>query len=82
MTPAFWAIIGVGVSLGGLNVALSVASFQMINKRIDDTNRRIDGLASDVRQLTARATELEKGQAGMAGLLDGLREALFERARS
>ncbi len=90
MTPEFWAIIGVGISLATLNLA----GFQMlnkriddtnkriddINKRIDDTNKRIDQLVTDLRQLTTRVTELEKGQARMAGLLDGLREALFERS--
>ena len=98
MTPEFWAIIGVGISLAALNMA----GFQMLNKRIDDTNKRFDdlnkrfddvnqrigdtnqrinGLATDIRQLTARVTELEKGQARIEGILDGLREALFERAR-
>ncbi len=76
MTPEFWAIIGVGISLATLNLA----GFQMLNKRIDDTNKRIDQLVTDLRQLTTRVTELEKGQARMAGLLDGLREALFERS--
>lgn len=84
MTPEFWAIIAVGVSLGALNVA----TLQMINKRIDDTNKRIDdtnkridGLTSELRELTARVTELEKAQARLAGVLDGLREALFARSR-
>ena len=113
MTPEFWAIIAVGVSLGALNVAtlqminkriddtnklidqrfdavnrriddtnkLIDQRFNDVNKRIDDTNRRIEELSSDVKQLTSRVTELEKGQAAMGGLLNGLRESLFERAR-
>ena len=117
MTPEFWAIVGVGVSLLVSMVAAAQFTFRRmdqrfddtnklidqrfdavnrriddtnklidqrfndVNKRIDDTNRRIDELSSDVKQLTSRVTELEKGQAAMGGLLNGLRESLFERAR-
>ena len=48
-----------------------------IDKRIDGLEGRIDGRFEG---LETRIASLEKGQARLEGLLDGLREALFERA--
>lgn len=51
--------------------------FERIEERVDTLeermNKRIDGVED-------RIASLEKGQARLEGLLDGLREALFERA--
>ena len=58
MSPEFFAIIGVGISLGGFGLV----ALQMILKRIE--------------ALELRVVEVEKGQARIEGLVDGLRELL------
>ena len=58
MSPEFFAIIGVGISLAGFGLV----ALQMILKRIE--------------ALELRVVEVEKGQARIEGLVDGLREIL------
>ena len=111
MTPEFWAIIGVGVSLVVFGLAALQFTFKRmdqgfddvnkrmdqrfddvnkrmdqrfdgLNRRVDDTNNRVGELASEFKQMTSRLSEVEKGLAHLQGVLDGLREALFERSRS
>ena len=122
MTPEFWAIIGVGVSLvvfglaalqftfkrmdqgsddvnkrmdqrfDGLNRRMDQRfddvnkrmdqRFDGLNRRVDDTNNRVGELTFEFKQMTSRLSEVEKGLAHLQGVLDGLREALFERSRS
>ena len=50
-----------------------------IEKRIDALEGRIDGR---LEGMETRFASLEKGQARLEGLLDGLREALFDRAHA
>jgi uncharacterized coiled-coil protein SlyX len=76
--------LAVGVALA----AVVFTAMQRIDKRIDALetriDKRIDALEGRIdgrfEGLEARIASLEKGQARLEGLLDGLREALFERA--
>ena len=69
MTPELVAILGVGAAL----LAVQVASAQR-------TDRRIEGLETRIAGLETRMASLEQCLARLEGLLDGLREGLFERA--
>ena len=80
MSPELIGILSVGVALA----ALVFTSMHRMDKRIDALeariDKRIDALEARIDALDARIAALEKGQARLEGLLDGLREALFERA--
>jgi uncharacterized coiled-coil protein SlyX len=84
MSPELIGILSVGVALA----ALVFTSMHRMDKRIDAletrVDKRIDALEARIDKridaLEARIAALEKGQARLEGLLDGLREALFERA--
>ncbi len=69
MTPELVGILGVGVAI----VAVLLVSMQRTDKRFERLEARFD-------RLEARMSDLEQRQARLEGLLDGLREALFERA--
>ena len=62
MSPEFYAIIGVGVTLGVGLGGFGLVALQMILRRIE--------------ALELRVVEVEKGQARIEGLVDGLREIL------
>ena len=62
VSPEFYAIIGVGLALGISLGGLGLVALQMILKRIE--------------ALELRVFEVEKGQARIEGLVDGLREIL------
>ena len=69
MTPELVGILSVGVAI----VAVLLVSMQRTDKRFERLEARFD-------RLEARMSDLEQRQARLEGLLDGLREALFERA--
>ena len=69
MTPELVGILSVGVA-----IVVLVVSMQRTDKR-----RALGGHAFSHR-LESRMSDLEQRQARLEGLLDGLREALFERA--
>ncbi len=69
MTPELVGILSVGVAI----VAVLLVSMQRTDKRFERMEVRFDRLES-------RMSDLEQRQARLEGLLDGLREALFERA--
>ena len=75
MTPEFWAIIAVGVSL----LVFGLACLQLVFRRIDRLESRTD---ERFDRIEARQSVVEKELAHLRGVLDVLREALFERARS
>lgn len=90
MTPELVAILGVGVAL----LAVQVASAQRTDRRIEGLETCIAGLearmasleqqlesrmASLEQRLETRIASLEQRMARLEGLLDGLREGLFER---
>ena len=62
MSPEFYAIIGVGVALGVGLGGFGLVALQIILRRIE--------------ALELRVVEVEKGQARIEGLVDGLREIL------
>ena len=80
MTPELIAIIAVGIALGGLLLTV----LQIVLKRIDQLEDRFDRLEGRVEdrfeRLETRMANLEQRQTRLEGLLDGIREALFERA--
>ena len=80
LTPEILTILGVGVVLA----AVLVASAQRTDKRFERLEGRLDRLDERIddrfERLETRMSALEQRQARLEGLLDGLREALFERA--
>lgn len=91
MSPELIGILTVGVAM----VAVMFTALQRIDKRFDRIDKRFEALEERIDKridaleeridkridaLEARVASLEKGQARLEGLLDGLREALFERA--
>ena len=69
MTPELVGTLSIGVAI----IAVLVVSMQRTDKRFERLEARFD-------HLEARMSDLEQRQARLEGLLDGLREALFERA--
>ena len=80
ITPEILTILGVGVALA----AVLVASAQRTDKRFERLEGRLGRLDERIddrfERLENRMSALEQRQARLEGLLDGLREALFERA--
>ena len=68
MSPEMLTIIGVGVALA----ALIIAGHSRINRRIELLEQRVGGLEQRIGGLEQRVARIE-------GLMDGIREALFER---
>ena len=74
MTPELIAIIAVGVALA----ALILRQGSRLDKRIDDLKQEV---SERFKSLEDRMTQVEKQQAKLEGLLEGLREALtYNRA--
>jgi chaperonin cofactor prefoldin len=87
VSPELIGILTVGVAV--VAVILTAMQrfdkrFERLEKRIDAMeariDRRIDAIDKRIDAMEVRLASLEKGQARLEGLLDGLREALFERA--
>ncbi len=80
MSPELISILAVGVAI----VAVVFTAMQRTDRRIEALearmDKRIDALEDRLEGLETRIASLETGQARLEGLLDGLREALFERA--
>ena len=70
MSPEILTIIGVGIALA----TLIITGHNRINKRIDRLENRMGSLEQRVGALEQRVARLE-------GLMEGIREALFERVR-
>ena len=76
MTLELVAILGVGVAL----LAVQVVSAQRTDRRIEGLKQRLESRIAGLEQrLEARIASLEQRMAWLEGLLDGLREGLFER---
>ena len=90
MTPELIAIIAVGVAMAGLwltTLQIVLKRMDRLDDRMDRIENRMDRIESRMNRiedrmdrLETRMGHLEQRQAKLEGLLDGLREALFERA--
>ena len=82
MSGELIGILGVGFALLGVGVALAsfvVTSLRGFEKRL---GARIDSLEGRMDTFNARLAVVEPGQAKLEGLLEGIRDAMFERRRA
>ena len=63
MNPEFWAIIGVGVALAGLQWRL----YGSLNTRIDRIETRMDRIEADLTSIKERLSRIEGWIAGRFG---------------
>ena len=63
MNPEFWAIIGVGVALAGLQWRL----YAILNARIDRLETRMDRIEGDLTSIKERLSRIEGWIAGRFG---------------
>ena len=71
MTPELIGIITVGIALAALNFTM----FNMLNKRLERLEDRVSSLENRVSDMDRRLARLE-------GLIDGIRESLFDRVKT
>ena len=74
------AILSVGLALGAMQLTILQIVLKRIERLEDQTNDRFDRLEDRVDRLETRMSGLEQRQSRLEGMLDGLREALFDRA--
>ncbi len=72
MTPEMHSIIGVGIVLAGIILNGQRNLRAEIERRFDQVDRRFE-------HVEGRITALDRGQARLEGLLEGLREAVTGR---
>jgi outer membrane murein-binding lipoprotein Lpp len=75
MTPELIAIITATVALAGL----ILNGNRSLNQRMDRLETRMDRLETRMDRLETRLAAVEREQAHLAGLLEGLREAIGGR---
>ena len=63
MNPEFWAIIGVGVALAGLQWRL----YATLNTRMDRIEARLDRIEADLTSVKERLSRIEGWIAGRFG---------------
>ena len=63
MNPEFWAIIGVGVALAGLQWR----SYAILNARMDRLEVRMDRIEADLTSIKERLSRIEGWIAGRFG---------------
>ena len=63
MNPEFWAIIGVGVALAGLQWRL----YATLNTRMDRIEARMDRIETDLTSIKERLSRIEGWIAGRFG---------------
>ena len=85
MSAELIGILSVGVALAALHVASIKGLREDMNASIkglrEDMNASIKDLREDMKNMENRLDALEQRMARLEGVLDGLREALFGRAR-
>ena len=81
------AIVSVGLALGAMQLTILQIVLKRIDRLEDQTNDRFERLEDRfgrledrVERLETRMSGLEQRQSRLEGMLDGLREALFDRA--
>ncbi len=77
MSAELIGILSVGVALA----ALHMASMRSLREEIHRLDARLDRLETRLDGMESRLDSLEQRMARLEGVLDGLREALFGRAR-
>lgn len=87
MTPEMITIVSVGLALGAMQLTILQIVLKRIDRFEDQNNDRFDRLEDRVgrledrvERLETRMSGLEQRQSKLEGMLDGLREALFDRA--
>ncbi len=80
-------IVAVGVGLAGLilngqkNIREELRDFKVqVNARLDKMDTRLDKMDARFEKLEVRMGTMERQQAKLEGLLEGLREAISGRA--
>ena len=68
-----WTVIGVGLALAGLILATTRGIRAEMRAQLDRMDKRLD-------ELSVRVSRLEQSQAHTAGLIEGIRDSLFDRA--
>ena len=88
MSAELIGILSVGVALAALHMASMRSLREEIGKeihrldaRLDRLETRLDRLETRLDGMESRLDSLEQRMARLEGVLDGLREALFGRAR-
>ena len=83
-----WTVIGVGIALAGLMLVTTRsirAEIRDIRAELRDIRAEMkaleDRLNKRIDELSERVSRLEQSQAHTAGLIEGIRESLFDRAR-
>ncbi len=86
MTPEVLSIIGVGIVLAGIilngqrNLRAEIERrFEQVERRFDQVDRRFEQVDRRFEHVEGRITALDRGQARLEGLLEGLREAVTGR---
>ena len=93
MTPEVLSIIGVGIVLAGiiLNGQRNLRAdhralraeierrFEQVERRFEQVDRRFEQVDRRFEHVEGRITALDRGQARLEGLLEGLREAVTGR---
>ena len=74
MTPELIGIITVGIALAALNFTM----FNMLNKRLERLEDRVKPPVWKSR----RVSDMDRRLARLEGLIDGIRESLFDRVRT
>jgi hypothetical protein len=95
MTPEFIAILAVGFPLYGIflmGFQLVLKRLDRIEDRLGHVGGRVDcvegridrveeRLGGQIGQLSARVGDMEQRQSRIEGLLEGIRDSLFDRSR-
>ncbi len=81
MSAELIGILSVGVALAALHMASMRSLREEIRKEIHRLDARLDRLETRLDGMESRLDSLEQRMARLEGVLDGLREALFGRAR-
>ena len=87
-----WTVIGVGIALAGLMLATTRGIRAELRAEVRDIRAELrdiraemkalaDRLNKRIDELSERVSRLEQSQAHTAGLIEGIRESLFDRAR-
>ena len=86
MSSELIGILGVGVALASLLVAGFRGVEKRLGARIDSLERRVDTVESQLvgrlDALDSRMAVVERGLAKLEGLMEVIRDAVFERRRS